>query len=169
MALATSAFAGPVDYSKEDKNPVAPPPPAECFGPGLDIGIFGSGYLLTHNDYRDNGGGGGGLIEYFVNAYVGVQVSYSADGPAPVHNVYEGDIVLRYPIQGACIAPYILLGGGGVSNSSNFGYGDAGIGIEARVAPHVGIFADGTYHWTGGGSGDLRDFTLVRLGVKYAF
>jgi hypothetical protein len=169
VALAGTAFAGPVDYGKGGKGVVPPPPPpAECFGPGFDIGFFGGGYLPAHKETRDDGLGGGVLFEYFFNEYVGIQASYGAFAPSPTHHVYGGDLVLRYPFQEACVAPYLLVGGGGVSNSDNFGYWDLGGGLEFRFPSmnHVAIFADGAYHWC---KDHEQNFTLVRLGVKFPF
>lgn len=187
LALVSSVVAGPVDYdtkSSKDTKIVPPPPvPATCFGPGFDIGFFGGAQLWSHrndnvnnrdwnwNDHGRNrdGAGGGVLFEYFFNDFVGVQGNYGAFGPSPVHHNYGGDLVLRYPFQEACIAPYILLGGGGVADGQNLGFWDAGLGVEARFPSFnkMAVFLDGAYHWVGGDR--EHDYTLVRLGVKFLF
>jgi hypothetical protein len=180
MALASSVFAGPVEYDSKDTKITPPPPlPSSCFGPGFELGFFGGGYLPTGGDYyhhsNRDGLGGGVLFDYFFNDYVGIQVNYGAFAPNPVHHNYGGDLVLRYPIQGACIAPYILVGGGGVVDGIDLGFFDVGAGVEYRIPSlsKVGIFADGTYHFVadGGdyGGNDRHDYVLVRLGVKIGF
>ena len=168
VAFAATAVAGPVDYGKGSKDVSAPPPASSCFGPGFDVGIFGGGYLPRNTSLRDDGLGGGILAEYFFCDYFGIQATYGAFGPAPVHHLFGGDIVLRYPVKSCCVAPYVLMGGGGIADSANFGFFEVGGGIEARFTSlsHLAIFADGTYHFC---SESEKDFTLVRIGVKFPF
>lgn len=169
LALASSALlAGTPTYSgKSAKAPVQPAPVGcECFAPGVfTLGVFGGGALPSDGD-RDDGLGGGALFEYFFTENIGLQASYGAYAPNPVHHVYGADLVVRFPIDSLCIAPYILGGGGAVSNGSTGGYWDAGLGIDVRLPSWncAGIFADAAYHWS---AGDNEDFTLIRLGVKF--
>ena len=181
LALVSSVVAGPVDYdtksTKDTKNIQVPPPlPPTCFGPGFDLGLFAGGRLPSHNGHGHGGGdgmGGGVEGEYFFNDFVGIQASYGAYAPNPVHHNYEGDLVLRYPFQSACIAPYLLVGGGGVVDGYDLGFFDVGAGIEARFPSFnkLGVFLDGTYHFVSGGGNAYgnRDYTLVRLGFKFLF
>lgn len=168
VSMSASAFAG--TYAKTPKNPVMPPAGCECFSPGFAVGFFGGGDIYAHSrPEADNGLGGGVLVEYFFNEYLGFQASYGAFSTSPVHHNYEGDLILRYPIKSLCIAPYLMAGGGGDANGTNRGTWNAGGGIEARFENlHcMAIFADGAYHW----AGDSRDndYTIVRLGVKFPF
>jgi hypothetical protein len=168
VALASSAFAGPVTYSaKAPKNP-QPLPPAgcECFGPGFAIGAFAGGFL------PDEGGddvlGGGVLGEYFFNEYIGIQGSYGIYATDSEHHQFDGSLILRYPITSICIAPYVMVGGGLSTNDDTDGDWHVGGGIEARFESLncLGIFADGAYHFADEGD---ADFTIVRLGVKLPF
>ncbi len=72
------------------------------------------------------------------------------------------------PITSLCIAPYILAGGGFSTNSSNQGTYHVGAGLEGRIfnADCLGIFADGIYYFS---EDEDRDFTIVRVGVKWTF
>ena len=168
-AVATSALAGPAEYSSKSSKGVIPPsPPAPvcpCFAPGAAFGVFGGGYLPSHGPL-ENSLGGGALFEYFFTENIGIQLSYGAYATSPVHHVYGGDLVFRFPITELCLAPYILVGGGGDSDGVNRGYGDAGGGVDIRFDNMncMGIFIDGTYHWTGDSD---HDFTLVRVGIKF--
>lgn len=169
VALASSAIAGPVMSSKGGKI-VNPPAPENCFGAGLDIGIFGAGFLPTHDhstpDYKDSLGGGI-LADYFFCENFGIQLSYAAVAADGTTHLFNGDVVLRAPIQSLCIAPYLLVGGGFHVDGSNLGEYHVGGGIEAKFkGTNLGAFVDGTYNWHSSSNRD-RDYTLVRLGVKF--
>jgi hypothetical protein len=165
--LASSAFAGPVSYDKS-KVITQPPPPETCFGPGFDIGIFGSALLPkdTRPGY-DDGGGGGILLEYFFCNYVGVQASYAANSTDSTLHTYSGDLVLRLPIESICIAPYALVGGGGDTDGSSLGQWHVGGGVDVRFrGSPLGIFADAAYYWHSSENRD-RDYTMIRAGLKW--
>lgn len=166
VALASSAFAGPVTYDKAPKG-VAPVAPlgCECFAPGFALGAFG-GAIFPKDDASDDSLGGGVLAEYFFNQYVGLQGSYGIYAEDSEHHQFDGSLVLRYPITSICVAPYVMAGGGFSTNSDSEGDYHVGGGIEARIESLncLGIFADGAYHFA-----DHGDFTIVRLGVKLPF
>ena len=169
LALATSVFAGAPSYSGKGGKMVNPPAPIEnCFGPGLDIGVYGAGFLPRHEfgDYK-NALGGGVLAEYFFCENFGIQGSYTiVDADGGTH-IFNGDFVLRYPIQSACIAPYLLVGGGLTTDGETLGVFHVGGGVEYRIkGTKMGVFADGTYNWHKSSDRDL-DFTLVRVGLKF--
>lgn len=169
-ALASAAFAGTptIDYSKGSKTVTRSQPEAcPCFGPGFAMGIFGAGYFPAHGPL-DDAAGGGVLFEYFFNEYVGIQVNYGAFATDPVHHVYGGDLVLRYPIRSICLAPYFIGGGGCDSDGENRGYGEVGGGLEYRIESWdcMGIFADAMYHFS---DDSHHDFTTARLGIKFRF
>lgn len=169
VALTSTAFAGtPATYSgKGGKAPVQPIVPlgCDCFAPGFTYGFFGGAELPSEDSFRDDGLGGGILGEYFFTENIGIQASYGAFAPNPVHHIYGADLVVRFPIRSLCIAPYILGGGGAISNGDTLGYVNAGAGIDVRFPSFncIGIFADGAYHWT---EESDENFTLIRLGVK---
>jgi len=169
LALAGSVFAGSTYVSTSSgKGVVSPPPPQACFGPGFSLGIFGGGFLPTHRaDDYDSCFGGGALAEYFFDEHFGIQVSYGAFATGGTQHVLTGDLVVRFPLNDSCVAPYILLGGGGLLDHGNRGLWNAGAGVEFKLDRGEGmsIFADGTYNWTG--ESRDHDFTLVRVGVKW--
>ncbi len=166
-ALVTSAFAGSASYSK---NPVIQPQQETlCFGPGFDFGIFGGGFLPRHkSDDYDNALGGGALAEYFFNENFGIQVSYGAYATSSVQHLFNADLILRAPIHSMCIAPYVMVGGGYQVDGEKLGEYHAGVGVECKVKSmqNLGVFLDGAYYWHSSSDRD-RDFTLVRLGVKF--
>ncbi|MDB6075505.1 MAG: hypothetical protein JWO89_3145 [Verrucomicrobiaceae bacterium] len=166
-ALSTSAFAG-TSYSGKSSKMVQPttPEPA-CFAPGWDVGVFGSA-LISHNG-NDVFAGGGVTAEYFFTEMLGIQTNYSVYNTQSEHHQFDGDLVLRFPIHSACIAPYLMAGGGFSTNSDQQGDFNAGAGIEARFGAmkKTGVFLDGAYHFHTGNND--RDFTIARLGVKFVF
>jgi hypothetical protein len=165
--LASSAFAGPVTYDKGSKGVVPPPPQESCFGPGFDIGLFGSALIPKNKDLFDNGGGGGILVEYFFCNYVGVQASYAANSTAGTLHTYSGDLILRAPIESICIAPYLLVGGGGDTDGKSEGQFHVGGGLDVRFrGSPLGIFADAAYYWHSSEERD-RDYTMIRAGLKW--
>lgn len=173
LALASSAFAGPVSYSGKGGKFVQPTAPApvgcDAFGPGFALGIYGGGYLPENDSFEDDALGGGVLGEYFFNQYIGIQGSYGIFATDQEHHEFDGALVLRYPITSLCIAPYAMAGGGFSVNSEDKGNYFVGGGIEARFvgANNLGVFADGAYHFAAD-DGDF-DYTIVRLGVKFPF
>ena len=167
IALASTAFAGPMS-EKSSKGPVLPPPPDNCFGPGWDVGIYGAGFLPHHKDgdYK-NSLGGGILAEYFFCENFGVQFSYTAVAASGTTHLFNGDLVLRAPLKSICLAPYLLVGGGLQVDGSKEGEYHAGVGLEYRMSgSKMSIFGDGTYNWHSKSNREL-DFTLVRLGLKF--
>ncbi len=171
LALAGAAYAGPVSYSGKDSKAVVPPvveTGCACFEPGFAMGIFGAGFLPDNDSVEDDVLGGGVLLEYFFNPYIGVQATYGIFATDSEHHEYDGALVLRYPITSICLAPYVMVGGGGSTNSEQKGNYFAGAGLEYRIesASCLGIFADGAYHWD---ADEEADYTIVRLGVKFPF
>jgi hypothetical protein len=173
FALATAgAVAGPYSSGKGAKHvdlpPPPPPPPAlDCYAPGASFGIFGA-YLMPEGSQYSDEFGGGVTMDYFWSEYFGVSAAYALFGTTPEIHHFTADLVARYPIRPACIAPYVLGGGGIHTNSETEGLGRVGAGIDIQV-PALGgnsIFADYVYTFSGG---DLEDFQTIRLGVKFNF
>jgi hypothetical protein len=173
FALATAgAVAGPYSSGKSPKAPELPPvgpPPAAplCFAPGASFGVFGA-YLMPDGDHYDDEFGGGIALDYFWSEYFGVSASYALFSTTPeIHHV-TADLVARYPIRPACIAPYVLGGGGFHANSETEAIGRVGAGLDVQIPAmgNNGFFAD--YIYTFGG-GDLGDFQTIRVGMKFNF
>lgn len=168
IALASTAIAGPYMSEKSSKGTVIPPTPENCFGTGASFGLYGAGFLPRHKDgdYKDSIGGGI-LAEYFFTENIGIQFSYTAVSAEGTTHIFNGDIVLRAPIQSLCLAPYLLVGGGYQVDGIKLGEYHAGAGLEYHFrGSKMGIFGDGTYNWHSNSNRD-RDFTLVRLGLKF--
>ena len=78
----------------------------------------------------------------------------------------DGRLIARYPIDSACLVPYIFAAGGVQTNGETSGTFGAGGGLEYRVTPQkLGIFAEGRYTW----AGSSDDSAQVRLGVRVVF
>jgi len=150
---------------------------------------------LFHDENRDGGGGGVG-VNYFFMRYFGVGVDGDFDSNVGGLANYTGKIIFRLPIEthGICIAPYIFAGGGGESlldekdygyyvdphhpghrlyrNKDTFGTWMVGGGLEWRITPMIGIFAEGRYTWAGryhNEDGLNFDNDIARLGLRLAF
>lgn len=169
LSVATALVAGPAGYpAKNPKAPVAPmaPPPTgcNCFGPGATFDVFAAGILPAGG--KDAAGGGIG-VDYFFNRYLGVDLNYAVYGTSSAHHEFDGNLVLRFPIDSLCIAPYAIAGGGYATNSVKSGNYDVGGGIDIRIpsANCLGIFAEGAYHFANNES----DYTTVRLGLRIPF
>ncbi len=169
LALATAVVAGPAGYpSKNPKAPVAPMPPpptgCNCFGPGASFDVFGGAILPDGG--KDALGGGVG-VEYFFNRYLGVDLNYGVYATNSEHHEFDGNLVLRLPIDSLCVAPYVLGGGGYSVNSIKRANWDVGGGLDIRIpsASCLGIFAEGAFHFAEKGD----DYTTVRLGMRIPF
>ncbi len=77
-----------------------------------------------------------------------------------------GNLILRYPFEGPiCWAPYIFGGGGGVFDGESTGFGDVGVGVEFRVTPNMGFFADWRWQFMQGDNDndDIRNSSTLRV------
>jgi len=159
ISLATAG-----DYSA--KAPVAPMAP-ECtaFDPGFELSAYIAGSLGGNEDVL-----GGGLgIAYFFTENIGLDANYAAFDNDSVAHFVTADMILRFPIKSACIAPYLIGGVGARINSATETVWRLGAGIDIRpkALGNVGIFADGTYNWIDGST--YENTTIVRLGIRLPF
>ena len=145
---------------------ITPPPPAPPLGDGnysvlmpgyhaqeLSVDIFGA--AATAHDYYNHSFGdyqwlhphgkcsGAGIKFFFFTKYVGV----GADGLVEYFNPHvdtaSGKYVDKDPAIGNTgLAPYVFAGGGQFDHDRN-GFGQAGVGLEFRLARHFGVFVDG--------------------------
>ena len=117
-------------------------------------------------------------VSYYFLKYFGVGFDNSVGGHQIVgipgsggYDKLTANVLLRYPICAWNIAPYAMLGGGGYWDSLlSLGYGSIGGGIEYRMTPNIGLFADcrwvcGNY---GNGTASLTSAS-PRAGVRFAF
>ncbi len=166
-ALAATASLGVAGSGKEvyDSGKVIIDPGCACYDPGFEFSGFLAGILPEEGDDEL---GGGASLGYFLTENVGVELSYSVLATESEEHVVTGNLVYRFPMKDACIAPYVLVGGGVVTNGHTNGLYDVGGGIDVRFDSWgcIGVFADATYNWV---EDDGADFTLVRLGFRVPF
>ena len=167
---AAAAVAGPYYSSKSTKEVVPPPPPAGCVcfdGGTIEVSAFGAGMLPSDEGHLDDELGGGVGIGYFFSPNVGVEANYAALAQSSTVHLFTANLVLRAPITDACIAPYLLVGGGVHANSVTQGIWNLGGGFDWRFdqAGCLGLFADAVYTW----AEDSSDYTIVRIGIRKSF
>jgi len=155
------AAAGGYGKNTIDKG-VVPASGCDDFGTGFEFSGFVAG---AFPDSGDGEIGGGASIGYFFTENVGLETSYTVAAFESTEHIITANLVYRLPIKEVCIAPYVLLGGGLLTNSSTDGLWDLGAGLDFRGFGNIGIFVDGTYNWVDGD----RDFTLVRGGIRIPF
>ncbi|MBU6300463.1 MAG: hypothetical protein KGS60_02830 [Verrucomicrobia bacterium] len=144
------------------KDPVPEDP--SHFGTGFELGVFGGGAIP---DGSGSGEFGGGVsLAYFFTPEVGIDASYGVFAFEDEIHTVSADVVLRYPISEASIAPYLVIGGGARTNGDSAALYRLGGGLDVRFQPGgPGIFADGIYNWVVG----QENFTVARLGVRIPF
>lgn len=125
---------------------------------------------LFHNTVRHGFWGGGVGLNYFFTRYLGIggdiQMFDSGGqlGPNFVNNM-NGSLIARFPIACSGLAPYVFGGGGRQTNPEWRWSGHAGVGVEYRFNPGVGIFTDARYMWVK----TTPDEALFRAGFRFAF
>jgi len=187
--LALTSYAGQpmVSSGKEMKQTTVPE--ETCFNDHeLELGVFGQysvGEGPTHaGPMRDHGWGGGVEVNYFFlrNLGIGVEGSWEdmkenglgrrdANSSSTALHEVGGSLILRFPIDRLCLAPYIFGGASFQVDGRQWAAGHAGVGVEYRVVPHkVAIFADARWNYFGDREGfrDLNNFTS-RAGFRLIF
>ena len=173
------AYAGTYVRSESVAPPMLPAAmPDDCFGPGWELGFFGSDFIGMNSydgNHGDNGGkehpnyaGGGVTVSYFFTRNFGLETSYNVSSQdAELHSV-RAALVARFPIADTNFAPYVLAGGGVDLDSFKGGAYHAGVGVEYRfpTANCMGIFTDGTYNIV---APDNNDHILLSTGVQFKF
>lgn len=165
---AISTFAG--DYGKaviDCKAPVIQP----CYLAGeLQVDLFGSANIES----GDESYGGGVGINYFITQYIGIGASWNlidldgqlgSSSDTELHDT-SVDLIFRMPLgEESRTAIHGMVGGGVISNGSNHGTYNVGLGLEHRFDA-FGVFAEGRQTWID--SADV-DFTSIRLGARFVF
>ena len=118
---------------------------------------------IKHN--RGTWGGDVG-VNYFItqNIGVGADANMSANGGNFVDAVL-GDLTLRLPLGNSGFAPYVLGGGGRMTDVTWEWVGQAGVGLEYRFSHRIGLFADGRCIWPE----HSPDALLLRAGLRIVF
>jgi len=169
--IALGSIAGVANAGDWGKSPVIDSKaPIDLGCPCYDAGFEFSGFVagIITDDETDIGGGAS--VAYFLSQDLGVELSYSALNTDPsLEHLVTANLVYRLVNADACIAPYILAGGGVLTNGSTHGVLDLGVGLDIRFEDWgcVGMFADATYNWVDGD--EKEDFTLVRVGFRVPF
>lgn len=139
----------------------------------LSLDLFGS-YLagqrkiedLFKTDIRHGHWGGGVGLNYFFtqNFGIGGDINMPDDGHHLVDNAY-GQLIARYPICNSGLAPYVFGGGGRQIDPAWEWEGHAGVGIEYRWNPGMGLFTDARYTWVK----NTPDEIMFRAGLRFVF
>jgi hypothetical protein len=130
----------------------------------LSLDLFGSYASRDRVGVRRDRGGGGLGINYFFLRYLGLSAdSYVEEWKWPYR--VNGSVVGRIPIESLHLAPYAFGGGGREFRYTSQWTLHAGAGIEFRLNPHTGLFADGRRVF----ADKTGDYTLIRAGLRVAF
>ena len=163
---ASSAFAG-TEVQTESKEYKQPVPEVLCFqDQEFQLDVFGS-YTdgRANNPHSDEFGGGIALNYFFIrNLGVGVDGNFH-EGDANGVWATSGRLIVRFPIDEICLAPYLFGGGGYEVNGDGFGTLHAGGGLEWRATEMIGLFGEGRYTW----GEDDRNSSQARVGVRFVF
>ena len=140
----------------------------------LSMDVFGSASLgkysidhLSSDRVRHNTRLGLGLgLTYFITRNIGIGAeAYSEDTSGPFIDSASANLTLRLPLGQSGVAPYIFGGGGEQFDLNRLSFGQAGVGIEFRFTPNVGIFTDARMVWPT----ETQYFGVARLGLRFAF
>jgi len=139
----------------------------------FSLDLFGSFIADEHRiedifktNIRHGEWGGGVGINYFFTREIGIggDINMSANGGKLIDQAL-GSLIIRWPFESCGLAPYIF-GGGGRSFEPEWEWlGHAGVGLEWRLNPNLGIFTDGRYEWLD----HTSDRLLLRAGLRIVF
>jgi hypothetical protein len=111
---------------------------------------------------RMNGNAGAG-IQYYHTESLGFAMHTSFDREGQLLD--RGQIGPRFRLPMGRLAPYVL-GGIGYDFTIRQEYYFGGGGLEVRLSPRLGVFAEGQYNYvTDGGERDVTS----RVGLRFAF
>jgi opacity protein-like surface antigen len=87
-----------------------------------------------------------------------------------IHN-FSGSFIFRFPLDGACLAPYLFVGGGFHVDGEQWASAHGGAGVEYRVVPQkIGIFTDARFTYFGDRFGNgAQNNVMARAGVRFVF
>jgi hypothetical protein len=138
----------------------------------VSVDLYGAG-MLHESDFNDGArarhnlryGGGAGLNLFFTR-FIGIGAD--ADSISFHHSFVDtttGNLILRLPIPGTGLAPYLFGGAGYQFQGIDQVVGGGGIGLELRVVQHFSFFVDARYL----AAQKTEDFGLGRAGVRLSF
>lgn len=139
----------------------------DCFRENTaSVSIYGVGLLPDGGGNLDDSMGAGLALDYFFTPMVGLEVDGSWAATDDAVGIFTGSLVVRFPIDHICLAPYLFAGGGFMYDDSDTrGLAHVGAGLDYRFNHTLGIFADGRYTW----APDDQNFTLLRAGLRFGF
>jgi len=139
----------------------------------LSLDMFAS-FVAPERRFRDifdtnirHGKWGGGVgVNYFFTRELGIMgdINIGDNGGNFVDQVM-GAGVLRIPLEPTGLAPYIFGGGGRGTDPVWEWLGQAGVGLEYRLNPATGLFADARYIW----HDKSFDRLMIRTGLRLVF
>jgi hypothetical protein len=163
------------------------------FSLGL-FGSYGATFNNNTRAIGNHTWGGGIDGQYFPLQYLGLAIEGDFFNEVPgdfFGSTVTANVILRYPLDtkfpGLHLAPYAFGGVGGIFNENStftrvatFGnqnrlnrrdtddevLGDAGVGLEYRFTPHIGLFSDARYNFV---DGPKNNYLFTRFGIRYAF
>jgi hypothetical protein len=186
IATVVAVFAANQSLHAQDKNSASgatPPSGAETAGNNpsdlyraneLSVDAFGSGSLgkysidhFTGQRVRHDTQLGAGLgINYFFTRNIGIGAdAYSENTTGSVVDSASANLTLRLPLGQSGFAPYIFGGGGFHFEEIRTQFAQAGIGMEYRFTPQIGLFMDAR----GVMPDHTPDYGVARLGLRFAF
>jgi hypothetical protein len=140
----------------------------------LDLDVFGtlavgrhtidhiSEQRIYHNSQLGLGAGG----TLFFTRYVGIGgEAYSANTTGSFVDSASGSIFVRCPIDKIHLAPYAFGGGGYDFEGIKQGFGQAGVGLDARIIKNLGVFVDARYVF----ASESQDYGVGRAGIRISF
>lgn len=185
MLLAVPAFAGETVRTDYKQSEITTP----CFADReWQVDLFGA-YAFSSssqdNLFGDHAWGGGLGVNYFFSRNVGLGVEGTLLDPRHGSDVMGQaglNLFFRFPIDSRCLAPYAFIGGGAVFNAEDVDAedfdrdddgsddalweGHAGVGLEYRFSPRLGVFVDGRFTVV---EKNDNNFTTIRTGIRLSF
>jgi hypothetical protein len=130
----------------------------------FSLDLFGTYATRDRFGNGEDGWGGGAGINYFLTRYIGIGAdSYLEEWKTPYR--VNGSLIFRIPIDSIGMAPYAFGGGGREWRYAAQWTFHAGGGLEFRLNPHFGLFADGRRVFPD----KTGDYALWRAGVRFGF
>lgn len=140
----------------------------------LSVDVFGSGsvsrYTIDHVSrarVRQNTRlGAGAGVNYFFTQNLGIGAdAYSEDTKGSTIDSSSVSFIYRCPLGQSGFAPYAFGGGGRHFENVRTWFAQAGVGMEYRFSPHVGMFLDAR----GVVPHETKYYAVGRIGMRFAF
>jgi len=114
---------------------------------GFASGSLGEQYLGHFNRHtlrHDARFGAGAGVNYFFTRYLGIGGDALSEDVrhGKFIDTASGNLVARLPLGSTGLAPYVFTGAGHQFDLVQQTFGQAGAGMELRLARHVGLFVD---------------------------